>query len=164
MLESLSNKFAGFQRCNFVKKRPQYKMSSYEHCKTFTNTFSTEHLQTTASLVKVHRIISFRIMSKIAANRKDKGLTRKELCHRYLPWKLTRFLKVILYGVFEKFITADKEIFSVSNKIISITSTDAFIVISGDIFLVLDLKSEAFSGISFRKVSGFCYKLNRKLL
>ena len=36
----------------------------------------------------VHRIISFRIISKIGVNRKDKDLTRKELHHRYLPFCL----------------------------------------------------------------------------
>ena len=129
--------------------------------KILQNTFSTEHLRTTASLVKVYRIIS---LSKIAVKRKDKGLTRKKLRLRYLTWKLPRVLKVLLGGVFQKFISADKKIFSVSNKITSIVSIDAFIVISGDIFHALDLKSEIFAGISFRKVSGFWYKQNRKLL
>ena len=49
--------------------------------KILQNTFSTEHLRTTASLVKVYRIIS---LSKIAVKRKDKGLTRKKLRLRYL--------------------------------------------------------------------------------
>ena len=31
-------------------------------------------------------------------------------------------------------------------------------------FHALDLNKEIFSGISFHEVSGFCYKLNRKLL
>ena len=66
-------------------------MSSCEYCEILKNTFSTEHLRTTASLVKVHRFISFRIMSKISVNRKNKGLTRKELRHRYLHWKRPRF-------------------------------------------------------------------------
>ena len=95
-------------------------MSSCEYCETLKNTFSTENLRTTASLVKFHRAISFRIMSKLAVNRKEKGLTRKELRYTYLPFsslKLPRFLKVILDGVFQKFITADKKNFSVSNKI-----------------------------------------------
>ena len=141
-------------------------MSSCEYCEILKNTFSTEHLQTTASLVKVHRIISFRIMSKIAVNCKDKGLTRKELRQRYLHFlslKLPKFLKVILDGIFQKFVTAGKKNFNVNNKISSTASTDA-IVISGDIFHALDLKSEILAGISFRKVSVFCYKLNRKLL
>ena len=141
-------------------------MSSCEYCEILKNTFSTEHLQTTASLVKVHRIISFRIMSNIAVNCKDKGLTRKELRQRYLHFlslKLPRLLKVILDGVFQKFVTAGKTNFNVSNKTTSIASNDA-IVTSGDIFHALDLKSEILAGISFRKVSVICYKLNRKLL
>ena len=32
-----------------------------------------------------------------------------------------------------------------------------------EIFYALDLKSETFAGISFRKISGFCYKQNKKL-
>ena len=105
-------------------------------------------------------------MSKIAVNCKDKGLTGKELCHRYLHFlslKLPRFLKLSLDGVFQKFMTADKKKFNASNKTTCITSNDA-IVISGDIFHALDMDSDILAGISFRKVSGFCYKLNRKLL
>ena len=129
-------------------------MSSCEYCKILNNTFSTEHLQTTASLVKVYRV-------KVSA--KDKGLTRKKLRHRYLPWKLLRVLKVLLDCVFQTFITADKNIFNISNKIISIVSVDAFTLIWGDIFHALDLKSEVFAGISFRKVLGICYKQDRNL-
>ena len=80
MLESLSNKVA------LVKRDSNTYISSCEYCKILKNTFSTEHLQTTASLVKVHGIISFRIISKIGVNRKDKDLNRKELRHRYLPF------------------------------------------------------------------------------
>ena len=156
MLEYLPNKVAGLQPCNFIKNRLQHKCLPLNIAKFF----STEQLRTTASLVKVHRIISFRIIRKIIVNRKDKGLTRKELRHRYLPYNCPRFLKVILDGVFQKFITAGTKIVNISNKISSITSVDAFIAISGrgDIFNTLDLKSEIFAGISFRKVSGFCYK------
>ena len=50
---------------------------SYEYCEIFKSTISTEHLQTTSSLVKFHRIICFRIMSKIPVNHKDKIWTRK---------------------------------------------------------------------------------------
>ena len=60
-------------------------MSSCEYCEILKNTSSLEHLRTTASLVEVHRIIRFTIRSKIAVNRKDKGVARKELRHRYLP-------------------------------------------------------------------------------
>ena len=156
MLEYLPNKVAGLQPCNFIKNRLQHKCLPLNIAKFF----STEQLRTTASLVKVHRIISFRIIRKIIVNRKDKGLTRKELRHRYLRYNFPRFLKVILDGVFQKFITAGTKIVNISNEISSITSVDAFIAISGrgDIFNTLDLKSEIFAGISFRKVSGFCYK------
>ena len=67
-------------------------------------------------------------MSKITVTRKNKGLTRTELRHRYFPWKLPRFLKVILDGVFPKFISLDKKIL-ISNKVTSIALTDAFIII-----------------------------------
>ena len=63
---------------NFVGKHLQ--ISSCEYCEILKNTFSTEHLRTTTSLVKVHRIINFRIMSKIVVNHKNKGLTRKYIC------------------------------------------------------------------------------------
>ena len=78
-------------------------------------------------LIKVCRIISFRIMSKITVNRKEKGLNKTEI---YLPWKLPRFLKVILDGAFRKFISKNKKKFNVSNKVTSIVSVDAFIIIS----------------------------------
>ena len=64
------------------------------------------------------------------SNGKDKGLTRTELRHRHSPWKLPIFLKVILDGVFQKFISTDKKNFNVSNKVPSIPSIDAFIIIS----------------------------------
>ena len=57
-----------------------------------------------------------------------------------------------------------KKIFNDSNKITSIASFGAFIVISGDTFHALDLNSEIFAGIPFRKISGFYNKLNKKLL
>ena len=48
-------------------------------------------------------------MSKITVNYKDKVWTKMELCHRYLPWKLVRFLKVILNDVFQKVISTDNK-------------------------------------------------------
>ena len=33
-----------------------------------------------------------------------------------------------------------------------------------EVFYAFDLKSKIFAGIYFHKVSGFCYKRNRKLL
>ena len=105
VLQSLSNKVAGlpaFSPATLWKRDSDTDVflwilqNSQEH---------TEHLRMTASLVKVHRIISFKILSKIAVNRKEKGLARKKLRHRYFPWKLSRDLKVILDGVFQIFIT-----------------------------------------------------------
>ena len=58
-------------------------------------------------------------MRKITVNRKDKALTLMELRHRYVPWKLLRFLTVIFNGVFQKFISTDRQIFNISNKVIS---------------------------------------------
>ena len=47
-------------------------------------------------------------MGKITVNRKGKSLTRTELRHRYLPLKLPRFLRVILDGVFQSFMSTEK--------------------------------------------------------
>ena len=58
-------------------------------------------------------------MRKITVNRKDKALTKMELRHRYVPWKLLRFLTVIFNGVFQKFISTDRQIFNISNKVTS---------------------------------------------
>ena len=58
--------------------------------------------------------------AKFTVNRKDKTLTKMELRQTSLPWKLLRFLKVILNGVFQKFISTDKQIFNISNKVTSI--------------------------------------------
>ena len=52
-----------------------------------------------------------------------------ELHHSCLPYKLLRFLKVILHGVVQKFIWADKQIFNISNKVTSVVSIDAFMII-----------------------------------
>ena len=68
-------------------------------------------------------------MSKITVNPNNKALTKMELHHRYLPWKLKRFLKVILNDVFQKFISTDKQIFNISNKVTSIVLIDAFIIV-----------------------------------
>ena len=69
-------------------------------------------------------------MRKITVNRKDKALTKMELRHRYFPWKLLRFLKVILNGVFQKFISTDKQILNISNKVTSIVLLDAFMILN----------------------------------
>ena len=58
-------------------------------------------------------------MREITVNRKDKALTKMELRHRYVPWKLLRFLTVIFNGVFQKFISTDRQIFNISNKVTS---------------------------------------------
>ena len=71
-------------------------------------------------LIKFHKTISSRIMSKSTVNPNEKALTKMELHRRYLPWKLMRFLKVILNDVFQKFISTDKQIFNISNKVTSI--------------------------------------------
>ena len=70
-------------------------------------------------IIKFRKTISFRIMRKITVNRKDKALTKMELRHRYVPWKLLRFLTVIFNGVFQKFISTDRQIFNISNKVTS---------------------------------------------
>ena len=58
-------------------------------------------------------------MSKITVNRKHKALTKMELHHRYLSWKLG-FFKLILNGVFQNFISTNKQIFNISNKFTNI--------------------------------------------
>ena len=77
----------------------------------------------------------FEIMVKTTVKRKDKSLTRTKLRHRYLPWKLPRFLKVILDGVFQNLMSTEKNIFNVSNNVTSIASIDACIIISEYIFV-----------------------------
>ena len=55
-------------------------------------------------IITFGKTISFRIMRKITVSRKDKALNKLELRHRYVPWKLLRFLTVIFNGAFQKFI------------------------------------------------------------
>ena len=64
-------------------------------------------------------------MRKITVNRKDKALAKMELRHRYVPWKLLRFLAVIFDGVFQKLISADRQIFNISNKSLVWSNTEA---------------------------------------
>ena len=45
------NKVARLQPCNFIKKETLAQVLSCEFCEIFKNTFSTEHLQTTASII-----------------------------------------------------------------------------------------------------------------
>ena len=70
-------------------------------------------------IIKFRKTISFRIMRKFTVSHKDKALTKMELRHRYVPWKLLRFLTVIFNGVFQKFISTDRQIFNISNKVTS---------------------------------------------
>ena len=70
-------------------------------------------------IIKFRKTISFRIMRKITVNRKDKALIKMELRHRYVPWKLLRFLTVIFSDVFQKFISTARQIFNISNKVTS---------------------------------------------
>ena len=49
MLESLFNKFAGLQPCNFIKKRLQDRCFPCEICEIFKKTHFEEHMGTTAS-------------------------------------------------------------------------------------------------------------------
>ena len=49
MLESLFNKVAGLQVCNFIKKETLAQVFSCEFCEIFKNTYFEEHLQTAAS-------------------------------------------------------------------------------------------------------------------
>ena len=80
-------------------------------------------------IIKFRKTISFRIISKTTVNRKGKALTKMEHCHKYLPWKLLRLLKVIFSGVFQRFISTDKQVFNISNKVTSIVLIDAFMII-----------------------------------
>ena len=45
------NKVAGLQACNFIKKETLAQVLSCEFCEIFKNTFYTEHLWTTASII-----------------------------------------------------------------------------------------------------------------
>ena len=49
VLESLFNKVAGFQACDFIKKETPTQLSSCEIRKIFEKTYFEEHLRTTAS-------------------------------------------------------------------------------------------------------------------
>ena len=71
-------------------------------------------------IIKFRKTISFRIMSKITVNCEGKALTKMEFRQRYLPWKLLRYLKAILKGVFQQIISTDKQIFNISNNVSSI--------------------------------------------
>ena len=67
---------------------------------------------------------------------------------------ISEVIKVILDGVFQKFITADETIFNVSNKIISIAWIDAFIVI-WEIFFNLTWRVRSLLGYLFVKLQVF---------
>ena len=45
------NKVAGLQACNFIKKETLAQVLSCEFCEISKNTFFTEHLWTTASII-----------------------------------------------------------------------------------------------------------------
>ena len=50
MLEPPFNEFAGLQACNFIKETPTRQVFSREIRKISKNTYSEEHLRTTASV------------------------------------------------------------------------------------------------------------------
>ena len=50
VLESLFNKVAGQETCNFIKKETPTQVFSCKCCKTFKNTYFEKHLWTAASL------------------------------------------------------------------------------------------------------------------
>ena len=78
--------------CNIFKKETLAQVLSCEFCETSKNTFITEHLWATASTVsqgklhrsimKVQKIISFRIISKINANRNQKTISFRIISKR----------------------------------------------------------------------------------
>ena len=104
--------------------------------------------------VKFGKIISFRIISKITVNCKGKAFTRLERHHRHFPWKLLSFGK-LFWMVFQNFISTDTVIFKVGNKVASIASIDAFIIISYQDIMRVPWRVEIFAGIPFRKVQVF---------
>ena len=127
-------------------------MTNFEKCSILDIWLDSEYAS-----VKFRKIISSKIMNKVTVNRKDKASAKTELRHRYLSWKLTRLWEIILDGVFQNVISADKNIFKVGNKGTSVTSVDAFLIISRHIFMNLSCR-EIFAGISFRSSSGFYYE------
>ena len=70
------------------------------------------------------------------------------------------FWEILPNGVFQNFISADNNIFKVGNKVTSIASIDAFIIISGHIFM--HLSSRVMSLLEYLWNSGFT--INRKKL
>ena len=86
MLESLFNKVAGLQVCNFIKKTPR-QVSPCEYCEICKNTFFTEYLRwlllsqsrvaeclvfdfTTVESYKIHRL-ALNLDDKVVLTRSD---------------------------------------------------------------------------------------------
>ena len=64
VLESLFNKHAGLQACNFIKNRLQHRCFPVDIAKFLRTTYFEEHLQTAASAPfencqKLHELINF---------------------------------------------------------------------------------------------------------
>ena len=66
-------------------------------------------------------------MSYITVNRKDKAITKMELRHRLFALKFSEIFKSYMVPS-KNFISTNKQIFNISNKVTSIVLIDAFIV------------------------------------
>ena len=64
------NKVASLQACNFIKKETLAQMLSCEFCVIFKNTFFTEHLWTTASIISITDICIVIVSNKFVAQRR----------------------------------------------------------------------------------------------
>ena len=63
------NEVAGLQACNFIKKETVAQVFSCEFCEIFKNTFFTEHLWTTASIIIITVICLVIVSTRFLAQR-----------------------------------------------------------------------------------------------
>ena len=59
------------EACNFVKKETLAQVFSYEFCEISKNTFPTEHLWTTASVITMY-LVWIHLYSKLSVLQKNK--------------------------------------------------------------------------------------------
>ena len=92
IMESLLNKVASLQACNFIKKRTPTQVFSCGVCKVFKNTYFEEYLRTTAFVVSFSWLCAHYLRHRFI-NQKKKKKNAKTRVHIFTkiknkdPWK-----------------------------------------------------------------------------
>ena len=83
IMESLLNKVASLQACNFIKKRTPTQVFSCGVCKVFKNTYFEEYLRTTAFVVSFSWLYVHYYVTDLSTKNKMKGVCISTKIQKY---------------------------------------------------------------------------------